>query len=47
MSSEYGVRGIPHVVVVDREGTVQLIRTGAGEQTAKEIYAKIKELLQP
>jgi thiol-disulfide isomerase/thioredoxin len=47
MSSEYGVRGIPHVVLVDREGTVQLIRTGAGEQTANEIHAKIKELLGP
>jgi thiol-disulfide isomerase/thioredoxin len=46
MSSEFGVRGIPHVVLVDREGIVRLIKTGAGEQTAEEIHAKIKELLE-
>ena len=45
MSSEFGVRGIPHVVLIDRDGTVQLIKTGAGEQTAKEIHDKIKELI--
>ena len=46
MSSQYGVRGIPHVVVIDREGVVRLVKTGAGEATAKEIYAKIKDLLK-
>ena len=45
MSDEYGVRGIPHVVLIDREGVVQLVKTGAGESTAKEIHAKIKELI--
>lgn len=45
MGGEFGVRGIPHVVLVDREGVVQLIRTGAGEETASEVYAKIKELV--
>ncbi len=45
MGSEFGVRGIPHVVLVDRDGIVQLIKTGAGEQTAKEIHDKIKELV--
>lgn len=46
MSGEYGVRGIPHVVLVDREGIVQLIKTGAGQETADEIHAKIKELVE-
>ena len=46
MSSNYGVKGIPHAVLIDREGTVQLVRTGAGPDTAKEIHDKIKELLQ-
>ncbi len=46
MGSEFGVRGIPHVVLVDREGVVQLVKTGAGEATAKEIHAKIKELVE-
>lgn len=47
MSSEYGVRGIPHVVLLDREGNVQLVQTGAGAESAKRIEAKIKELLKP
>ena len=46
MASNYGVRGIPHVVLIDREGIVQLVKTGAGEKTAAEVYAKIKELLR-
>ena len=45
MAGQYGVRGIPHVVLIDREGVVRLIKTGAGEETAKQIHAKIKELL--
>ena len=45
MSSKYGARGIPHVVLIDQEGTVQLVKTGSGEETAKAIHAKIKELL--
>lgn len=45
MGGEYGVRGIPHVVLVDRAGTVRLIKTGAGQQTANEIHEKIKELI--
>ena len=46
MSAQYGVRGIPHVVLIDRDGVVQLVKTGAGEATAKEIHAKIKELVE-
>ena len=45
MGSKYGVRGIPHAVLIDRKGNVQLVRTGAGPDTAKEIHDKIKELL--
>lgn len=47
MSSNYGVKGIPHAVLIDRDGTVQLVKTGAGPATAKEIHDKIKELLAP
>ncbi|MGB7343203.1 MAG: TlpA disulfide reductase family protein [Pirellulaceae bacterium] len=46
MNGQYGVRGIPHVVLIDGDGVVQLVKTGAGEKTAKEIEAKIKELLK-
>ncbi|MDG2220192.1 MAG: TlpA disulfide reductase family protein [Rubripirellula sp.] len=45
MSSQYGVQGIPHVVILDQQGVVQLVKTGAGEATANEIEAKIRELL--
>ena len=45
MSSNYGVKGIPHAVLIDRDGTVQLVKTGAGPATAQEIHDKIKELL--
>ncbi|MCA9136228.1 MAG: redoxin family protein [Planctomycetales bacterium] len=45
MPSEFSVRGIPHVVLIDRNGIVQLVKTGAGQATADEIHAKIIELL--
>lgn len=45
LSDFYGVTGIPQAVVIDREGKIQLIRVGSGEQNAKDIEAKIKELL--
>ena len=45
MSAQYGVQGIPHVVLLDQQGVVQLVKTGAGEATANEIEAKIRELL--
>lgn len=46
MQSEFAVRGIPHVVLIDRQGIVQLVKTGAGQATAGEIHAKIRELLE-
>jgi thiol-disulfide isomerase/thioredoxin len=46
MASEFGVRGIPHVVLLDGDGVVQLVKTGAGKATADEIHAKIKELIE-
>ena len=45
MQSDYGVRGIPHAVLIDREGVVQLIQVGAGKEAADAIHAKIKELV--
>lgn len=43
---EYGVQGIPHMVLVDRAGKVRLIRVGAGEKTAAAIEESIEELLK-
>jgi thiol-disulfide isomerase/thioredoxin len=45
LSEFYGVTGIPHVVVVDRQGKVQLMRVGSGEENAKAVEAKIEELI--
>ena len=45
MNTEFGVTGIPHVVLIGRKGNIRLIKVGAGEETSKEIEAKIKELL--
>ncbi len=46
MSADYGVTGIPHVALIDQEGKIQLIKVGSGPASAKEIEAKIKELLK-
>jgi thiol-disulfide isomerase/thioredoxin len=46
MYANYGVTGIPHAVLIDQEGKVQLIKIGSGEKNARDIEAKIKELLK-
>jgi thiol-disulfide isomerase/thioredoxin len=45
LSEYYAVTGIPHVVVIDREGKVRLIRVGSGEKNAQDIEAMIEELI--
>lgn len=42
---EYGVAGIPHAVLVDRNGIVQMVRIGAGQENADALHKKIKELI--
>ena len=46
MQDDFGVTGIPHVVLIDREGIIRLIKVGAGPTVAKDIHAKIKELIK-
>ncbi|MCL4204870.1 MAG: redoxin family protein [Pirellulaceae bacterium] len=41
MAEFYGVSGIPHAVVVDREGKVILMKVGSGEENAKALEAAI------
>ncbi len=41
----YKVRGIPHVVLIDRKGNVRLVKVGAGEANAKAIEEMIKTLI--
>ncbi|MBI2480005.1 MAG: TlpA family protein disulfide reductase [Planctomycetia bacterium] len=45
MSEYYGVSAIPHVVVIDRAGKVQLNKVGSGEADAKSTKA-ISEMLE-
>ena len=42
----YGVSGIPHVVVLDKEGKIRMIRVGAGKQNAEDIDKLLAELLK-
>jgi len=45
MSEYYAVSGIPHVVLIDREGKIQLFRIGSGEKNAKDISDMIEKLI--
>ncbi len=42
----YAVSGIPHVVVIDQEGKVRMIKVGSGEANAKALEGLLKELLE-
>ncbi len=39
------VSGIPQAVLIDKEGKIQMIRVGSGDQNAKDLEKKIEELL--
>lgn len=45
LAEYYAVSGIPHVVVIDQEGKIRLIRVGSGSANAKAIGAMLDELL--
>jgi uncharacterized protein (TIGR03067 family) len=45
LSEYYAVSGIPHVVLIDRQGIVRLVRVGSGEKNAQEVEAMIQTLL--
>ncbi len=45
LASHYAVSGIPHVVVIDRQGKVQMIRVGSGEANANDIGGLIEKLI--
>lgn len=47
LSQFYGVTGIPHVVIIDREGKIRLMKVGSGEANAKEIGDLLAQLLEP
>ena len=45
MIDNYRAFAFPHVVIIDREGNIQLARVGAGRGAFDQIHAKIKELI--
>ncbi len=45
MNEQFGVTGIPHVVLIDKQGRIRMVKVGTGENGAKDIEEKIKELL--
>ena len=45
LSDHYAVTGIPHVVVIDRQGKVQLIRVGSGEKNANDVSEMLAKLI--
>ncbi len=45
MYKNFGVTGIPHAVVIDRQGRVRLVKVGSGDENARAIEAMIKECL--
>jgi len=45
LSEYYAVSGIPHVVVIDREGKIRLFRIGSGEKNAKDVAEMIEKLI--
>jgi thiol-disulfide isomerase/thioredoxin len=47
LSEYYGVTGIPHVVVIDQQGKIRMMKVGSGEANAKEIGALLAQLLEP
>jgi thiol-disulfide isomerase/thioredoxin len=45
LSKAYSVTGIPQAVVIDRSGTIRVIRVGSGEANAVELQAAIEKYL--
>lgn len=45
LADYYAVSGIPHVVLIDQEGKVRLVRVGSGPKNAKDIGDLIEKLL--
>jgi thiol-disulfide isomerase/thioredoxin len=45
LAESYAVNGIPHVVVLDQEGKVRIVRVGSGPENAKAIGDMIEKLL--
>jgi thiol-disulfide isomerase/thioredoxin len=45
LAKDYGVRGIPTAVLIDRQGNVRMVRVGSGQKNADDLEAEMKKLL--
>ena len=45
LADYYGVTGIPHVVVIDQQGKIRLMKVGSGEENAQAIGEMLDKLL--
>lgn len=45
MQKQFGVTGIPHAVLIDRQGNVRMIKVGSGEANAKALHDMVQKLL--
>jgi thiol-disulfide isomerase/thioredoxin len=45
VNQEYGVTGIPQMVLIDRQGIVRLVLVGSGEENARALNTAIEKLL--
>ncbi len=45
MQSDYGVTGIPHAVLIDKNGVVRMIKVGSGQANADDLHRMIEALL--
>ena len=45
MQKAFGVTGIPHAVLIDRKGNVQMVKVGSSPANAEQLHDKIKELI--
>lgn len=45
MQTAYGVTGIPHAVLIDRQGNVRMIKVGSGPANAEALHDMVKQLI--
>jgi len=45
MQKQFGVTGIPHAVLIDRQGNVRMIKVGSGEANARALHDMVQTLL--
>ena len=45
MQKEFGVTGIPHAVLIDRQGNIRMIKVGSGPTNSQALQEMIEQLV--